>query len=148
LPFGNWPATPAGMNVLKNYVNPEGKPLSAIEEAYNADEAVMTPSVFSTDFDRMSLPRITATDYSIDWVVSHKDEIPTMASCKLGPTTQDAANDPSTLQALISAAVQSQACPDGVYHVGSLIFVSQNSSVGPYTPAAAAAATATNMPAQ
>ena len=133
LPFGNWPATPAGMKVLKAYVNPEGKPLSAIEEAYNANEARFTPSVFSASFDRMNLPRITATDYSIDWILSKKDEIPTMTGCKLGPTTPAGSSDPATLQALISTAVQSQTCPEGIYHINQLIFIAQAGTVQPYS---------------
>jgi hypothetical protein len=135
LPFGNWPSTPSGMDVLKNYLNPEGKPVSAIEEAYNADEAVLTPSVFSANFDRMNLQRITATDYSINWVVSKKDEVPTVQKCQLGPTSEAQANDPSNLQALISSAVQNQTCPEGIYHANGLIFMAKNGIVTQYSAA-------------
>jgi hypothetical protein len=135
LPFGNWPSTPSGMDVLKNYLNPEGKPVSAIEEAYNADEAVLTPSVFSANFDRMNLQRITATDYSINWVVSKKDEVPTVQKCQLGPTSAAQANDPSNLQALISSAVQNQTCPEGIYHANGLIFMAKNGIVTQYSAA-------------
>lgn len=133
LPFGNWPSTPVGINTLEKYVNPEGKPVAAVLEAYNADEPELTPSVFSSKFNRMSIPRITSTVGSIQWVAAHKDEIPTAAACKLGPTSADAAKDPSTLQTLISNAVQSKTCPEGVYNVNGLVFVAQNGSVSQYT---------------
>ncbi|MRS02341.1 hypothetical protein EG832_03800, partial [bacterium] len=51
LPFGEWPATESGINVLKKYKNPEGKPVLAIMEAYNMGNQVMTPSIFSEGFD-------------------------------------------------------------------------------------------------
>ncbi len=129
LPYGNWPATQAGMEVLKNYINPEGMPVAAIEEAYNASEPVFTPSVFSTGYDRMSLPRITATSASIDWIVAHKDEIPTATSCQLQAATQEQANDSTALQALIAAAIQAGTCPEGVYHLQGFTFVANNGSI-------------------
>jgi peptidoglycan/xylan/chitin deacetylase (PgdA/CDA1 family) len=134
LPYGIWPSTQEGIDLLKNYRNPEGKPVAAILEAYNADEPQLTPSVFTANYDRMSLPRITSTVSSIDWVVAHKDEIPTAQSCQLGPTLETQAADPATLQSLISSAVQAGTCPSGVYHAGDLIFVAQNGSVSPFTP--------------
>jgi hypothetical protein len=146
LPWGNWPASQEGVDAIKNYVNPEGKPLSAIMEAYNADEPKLTPSVFSSDFNKWSLPRITATVTSVEWIVSHSNEIPSMQSCKLGPTEESKASDATTLQALITSAVQAKTCPEGVYHVGDQIFVAQNGTVTPYNKATTVSATPTSTP--
>jgi hypothetical protein len=134
LPFGIWPATDAGKNVLLQYKNPEGRPVTAIFEAYNATDARFTPSYFASDFDPMALPRTTATNYSIDWVITNKDSVPTAAECKLGPTDESANGDAAKIQALISAAIQSGACPEGVYNVGGLIFVAKDGTVSQYSP--------------
>jgi hypothetical protein len=83
----------------------------------------------------MNLQRITATDYSINWVVSKKDEVPTVQKCQLGPTSEAQANDPSNLQALISSAVQNQTCPEGIYHANGLIFMAKNGIVTQYSAA-------------
>jgi hypothetical protein len=132
LPEGKMPSTQAGMNVLVNYKNPEGQPVKAVLAAYNADEALFTPSVFSDNFDRLNLPRTTATNYSIDWVIARKDEIPTMNSCQLGPTLETQAGDAAVLQELITAAVQAQTCPEGIYHANGFIFVARNGTVTQY----------------
>ena len=142
LPFGTWPASADGVSVVKNYLNPEGKPVSAILEAYNLDEAQFTPSIFSDKFNKFSIPRITATNAMVDLVISKKEQIPTAGTCKLGPLSKDQASDPGTIQTLISAAIQSQSCPEGVYQVSGLTFVVKNGTVNQYT-AAATAATAT-----
>jgi hypothetical protein len=146
LPFGTWPATKAGMDILLNYRNPEKKPLSAILEAYNADEPELTPSLFSPNYDRMKLPRITSTVSSIDWVAANNDKIPTANPCKLGPTSPDADKDPAALQTLITAAVQSQTCPEGLYHVNNFIFLAQNGTVKQYTPPQGDLPTQTSTP--
>jgi peptidoglycan/xylan/chitin deacetylase (PgdA/CDA1 family) len=128
-PQGILPSTQAGMDVLIKYKNPEGKPVAAILAAYNANEALLTPSVYSAGFDRWNLPRTTATEYSIDWVISMKDEIPSMGKCQLGPTQESAASDAAALQTLITTAVTSQTCPEGVYQVNGFIFIARDGSV-------------------
>jgi hypothetical protein len=148
LPFGNWPSSQDGINTLEKYVNPEGKPVSAVLEAYNADEPQLTPSIFSSKFNRMSIPRITSTVGSIQWVAAHKDDIPTATGCKLGPTSADDAKNASTLQTLITNAVQSQSCPNGVYHVNGFIFIAKDGTVTQFSSASADTAQATSTPQQ
>jgi|GEM_PF-247335 len=133
LPYGIWPATPDGVLLLKNYTNPEGKPLAAIMEAYNADEPTFTPSTFSANYDRMKLPRITSTVGSIDWISQNSGLIPTAQSCQLGPTTEAESKDAATIQNLISSAVQSGTCPEGIYWVNGQIYLAQNGTASPYT---------------
>ena len=148
LPYGIWPSTQDGIQILKNYVNPEGKPVAAVLEAYNANEPKLTQSVFSGSYDRMSLPRITSTVGSIDWVVANKDQIPTMQSCQLGPTTEAEAKDAAVVQSLISSAVQAGTCPNGVYHVNDQLYIAQNGSVSPYSAGMTLAVSATSTPGQ
>ncbi len=133
-PQGIMPSNDASMRAMRNYINPEGKPVQAVLGAYNSNEGMLTPSVFSANYDRFNIPRVTATNYSIDWVISLKDQVPTATECKLGPTTPEAGNDISAVQALISTAVQSGTCPEGVYHVENWIFVASKNNVSPFTP--------------
>jgi hypothetical protein len=148
LPFGNWPSSQDGINALENYVNPEGKSVAAVLEAYNADEPQLTPSIFSSKFNRMSIPRITSTVGSIQWVAAHKNDIPTATGCKLGPTSADDAKNASTLQTLITNAVQSQSCPNGVYHVNGFIFIAKDGTVTQFSSASVDTAQATSTPQQ
>jgi peptidoglycan/xylan/chitin deacetylase (PgdA/CDA1 family) len=128
-PQGLMPSTNDSLAALYNYVNPENKPVLAVLAAYNATESLLTPSVFSAGYDRLNLPRTTATNYSIDWVVSVKDQIPTAGECKLGPTDESAHGDVAALQALITTAVQSGTCPQGVYNVNGIVFVAKEDAV-------------------
>ena len=134
LPYGEWPSTQAGVDVVKNYVNPEGKPVQGILEAYNLDEAQFTPSIFSDGFNKFSIPRITATNAMVDLVISKKEEIPTLGTCQLGPLSEKLVSDATTIQGLIASAVQSQTCPAGIYHVDEMIFVAKNGSVTLFQP--------------
>jgi hypothetical protein len=122
LPFGEWPSTPSGINVLKNYKTPERVPVAAIMEAYNLDSAELTPSVFSANFDRYRLPRITASDYMIQFVIGHIEEIPISTPCKLGPLEESNSKDLETIIILIDQAISSGTCQPGIYHVSGSIF--------------------------
>jgi hypothetical protein len=136
LPFGEWPSTYTGINIIKNYKNQEGKPVEAIFEAYLLSDAQLTPSVYSPDFDRYNLARITASPYMIQWIVDQGTSLPVAQSCQLGPLQEDLSADQTEIMALISNAVISDACPEGVYHVGDFIFVARGASVVPHTPPA------------
>jgi hypothetical protein len=65
LPYGEWPSTQRGIEILRNYRNQEGEPVEAIFEAYLYADKLLTPSVYSTDFDRYNLPRLTASEIII-----------------------------------------------------------------------------------
>lgn len=129
LPFGEWPATESGVNVLKKYTNPEGKPLLAIMEAYNLGEQEMTPSIFSDGFDAYKIARLTASKYMVKWIVEQKDAIPTAQNCQLGPIQETESANLDVILAAIQTAVSSQACPEGVYNVNGSVFVAKAGSV-------------------
>jgi len=132
-PQGIMPSTQASLRAMQNYINPEGKPVSAVLGAYNSNEGMLTPSIFASNFDRWNVPRVTATNYSIDWIISLKDQVPTAGECQLGPTSPEKDNDVNAVQALIQAALQTKTCPEGIYHVGNMIFTASNAGVTPYT---------------
>ena len=114
LPFGEWPATESGINVLKNYKTPEDKPLLAIMEAYNLGNQEMTPSIFSEGFEPFNIARLTASKYMIEWIVEQKDTIPTAQNCQLGPLDENQSGSLDVIQTAIQTAVNAQVCPEGV----------------------------------
>lgn len=129
LPEGVWPATQSGKNIVLNYIDPEGKPVMAVLEAYNLDAAKFTPSYFSSGFNAFAIPRITASPYFIDFIVENKYLAPTAETCLLGPLQEEQAGDQATLQALIANAVNSKACQEGIYHINGFIFYAKDGMV-------------------
>lgn len=129
LPFGEWPANESGVQIIKNYKDPEGKPLQAIMEAYNLGEQEMTPSIFSDGFDAFKIARLTASKYMIQWIVEQKDAIPTAQNCQLGPIQETESANLDVIQSAILTAISSQACPEGVYNVNGSVFVAKAGSV-------------------
>jgi len=150
LPEGKWPETQSGKNVILNYINPEGKSVMAVMEAYNMDAVQFTPSFFSEGFNPYAIPRITASPYFVNYIVENKDLLPTAQVCKLGPLHEEMANDQATLAAKVEEAVASGVCLEGVYHVNGFIFFVKDGTLSVHsTPPAdlpALAETATSMP--
>jgi len=134
LPYGIWPATPSGVQVLKNYKNPEGLPVAAIMEAYNLDSAQLTPSVFSPGFDRYKILRITASNSMVQYIIDHEDEIPSAQTCQVGPIDEQMAGDSQTLAAAISATIRAGTCPEGIYNINGQVFIAGQESVQVYQP--------------
>lgn len=133
LPFGVWPATYSGVQVLKNYKNPEGLPVAAIMEAYNLGEAQLTPSVFSSNFDRFKIQRITSSDSMIQFIVDHKEEVPAAQVCKVGPIAEEKAADIDALKAGILASINTGVCPEGIYNINGVVFIAKDGSVNLFT---------------
>ncbi|MEL7591995.1 MAG: hypothetical protein AAGU17_11960 [Anaerolineaceae bacterium] len=132
LPYGEWPTTQRGINILKNYKNQEGAPVEAIFEAYLFADKILTPSVYSADFDRYNLPRLTASEMMTQWLVEQSGNITSAQACQLGPVEQELENEPAVLQEQILNALNSGACPEGVYHVNGMIFIAQGGKVNAY----------------
>jgi hypothetical protein len=133
LPEGKWPASQSGKNVILNYTNPEGEPVIAVMEAYNLDNVQFTPSYFSPGFNPFAIARITASPYFVNYIIKNKESIPAAQSCQLGPFNQEQSADQVILQELVSNAVTSGACPEGVYHVSDYIFVARDGKVTLHT---------------
>lgn len=134
LPYGIWPSTQSGINVLKNYKNPEGIPVAAILEAYNLDAAQLTPSVFSAKFDRFKIQRITTSDLMIQFIVDHKDEIPSAVGCQVGPIPKDSSTDLDALSRAISETIQAGICTEGIYNIDGNVFIAKDGTVVHYVP--------------
>ena len=151
LPFGEWPATESGVQVIKKYKDPEGKPLLGIMEAYNMGEQEMTASIFSDNFDPYKIARLTASSRMIEWILEQKDSIPTAQNCQLGPLEESQAGNPDVILSAIQTAVTTQACPEGVYNVNGNVFIAKAGSVALFkastvTPPEQLTPTATTTP--
>ncbi len=129
LPFGIWPATQSGIQILQNYKDPEGRPMQAIFEAYNYAEATWTPSVFSPGYNRFNLPRDTASNAMVDLIVQNKDNFPAAQACQLGPLPESDQANTSVIQTAIENAISTDACPAGVYNVDGNVFVASADKV-------------------
>ena len=142
LPYGEWPSTQRGIDIIKEYKNTEGKPMQAIFEAYNFDygEQKLTPSIFSADFDPYVLSRIMATVDSVNWVIEQRDSIPSAQLCQLGPIEEEQAANMDVIQAAIQNAVASQVCPAGIYNVNGNVFVAKDGMVSLFKSAESEAA--------
>ncbi len=129
LPEGRWPATQSGRDVILNYINPEGKPVMAVMEAYNMDAVQFTPSYFSSDFNPYAIPRITASPFFVNYIVENRDLIPTALTCELGPMDEEKSKDQTSLSIVIKNAIETGLCPEGVYHVNGFIFYVENENL-------------------
>jgi len=129
LPFGIWPATQSGIEVIQNYKNPEGLQTRAIMEAYNLYEAVLTPSVFSTDFNRFNIPRLTAGKEMINLVVEKKDQVPAAVQCSLGPMNEADRDNLQVISTMIGQAISTKSCPGGIYYVNGNVFDARQAKV-------------------
>ncbi|MBP8996962.1 MAG: polysaccharide deacetylase family protein [Anaerolineaceae bacterium] len=134
LPEGKWPANQSGKNTILNYINPEGEAVLAVMEAYNLDAAQFTPSYFSPEFNPLAIARITASPYFVNYIVANKDQLPLTERCQLGPVKQELVGDQAVLQELVSNAVLSGTCPEGVYHISDWIFVARDGMVTLHQP--------------
>ena len=146
LPEGKWPEAESGKRIVLEYKNDEDEPVLAIMEAYNMDMPQLTPSKFDPAFDPFHIARITASKFMTQYVIEHKDLVPTMIRCQLGPLEEAQAGDLNVIQSAIQTAISTGACPEGIYNVNGTLFIGQNGAVTLYTPQQDAQVTPTVAP--
>ena len=78
-------------------------------------------SPFDPAFDKYMLPRITGTLYYIQYVVNQRDMFPVSQTCDL-ELDETRLGDPSYLLEQIQSAIQTDACPPGIYILENQIF--------------------------
>lgn len=118
LPYDIWPASQAGVEAIKDYTNPEGQPLQGVLEADYVYREKLLPPPYSPQFDRWHIPRITATLDAVSTLGKQSSQMPTPTACVLDAPAQDL----PSLENRISDAIQSGACPPGIYAVQGYIF--------------------------
>jgi hypothetical protein len=119
--FGNWPDS-NGTYVMEHYTTPEGVPMQAIFGIDNNERAGFIPPPYSPNFNRFHLMRIAARPVTVQYLIDHKDEFPAADSCQIGPLDPARLSDADYLAGQIKSAVNSGACPVGVFAVNGRIF--------------------------
>jgi hypothetical protein len=129
LPYGIWPPSKTGVQILLNYLDPEGKPVEAIFEAESYTAAGYLQVPYSKDFDPMHIPRINGSLKGISFVIQQAANIPAAESCKLGPLDPENMKDPVTLENEIQRQIDNLNCPYGVYSVGGRLFETTSTGI-------------------
>ncbi|MDI6770216.1 MAG: hypothetical protein QMD04_11155, partial [Anaerolineales bacterium] len=117
LPYSIWPTTKAGVDAIKKYTNPEGKPMLGIFEA-GFDTTKLLPPPYSANFDHWHIPRFAATLSSIRTLVQQSNQMPTTTTCDLDSGNGDSA----FIGDQIYLAIQNNNCPVGIYVTDQFIF--------------------------
>lgn len=129
LPYGEWPPSEGGKQVILSYKNPEGKPLAAVLESgyyYNAN--YLQPP-YSQSYNPWHIPRIAAHIPAINYLVSQKSQFPTANTCRIGPVQISQSGDDLYLKDQISKAIQENGCPEGVYSFSGKLFRASASGI-------------------
>ncbi len=129
LPFGRWPRDPLSLSAITNYKNPAGVAMQAIMDIDFIVRPRTMPAPYSPGFNREDIMRMVATTQAVDYFVPHASDVPVAQSCKLGPVDPAQAGNSSYLASQISQAVQSGACPQGVYATDHYVFRASASKV-------------------
>lgn len=129
VPYGVWPDTEAGKQVLYDYVSPEGASVSAILEATAAAGGTFLQAPFSPDFNPWHIPRMSATWETIDRVVEWAEEMPTSSTCAIGDFTINPHLDLTAVSEAILDRTEADACPEGYYFVDSFVFQVQGGEI-------------------
>jgi hypothetical protein len=124
LPYSIWPTSKGSQDLIMNYRDPVDQPVLAVLEAYYYNEGKITlPYIYSTEFDRFHIPRITTnTLKSINYLMDNKDMFPAMQDCPLGPADPMKKNDQAYIKELIHNAITDGKCPAGYYRVDGVFY--------------------------
>jgi hypothetical protein len=132
LPYGRFPATDKGNELLTSYLDPEGDPVRAVFEAgYEYSPAFASPS-FTDQFDPMHLPRMAAIPSIIKLITETASTFPAAESCTL--ILSMGSPDVKSIMDAIQQSISSGLCPSGVYILDEGVFIARYGSVVPYSP--------------
>lgn len=131
LPYGNWPVTEAGKELLMGYVDPEGKPVRAIFEAGYEYQPAFAGAPFSDSFDPMHIPRMAAITKIIDLVIQEAENFPIAQQCSLLLAVEN--QDESVVAEAILQSISRGDCPEGVFILGDEIFIARDDTVSLYS---------------
>ena len=121
LPYGVWPATRGGRQLLMAYTDPEGRPVRAVLEAGYEYQPRFAPPPYAPEFDRFHLPRLSGIERSINVLEEHSQALPAAQLCEVGPFENSQPEKGELLQVL-AATVQSGRCAQGVFILESGVF--------------------------
>jgi hypothetical protein len=58
----------------------------------------------------------------IQFIIDHKDEVPSAKTCKVGPLDETLSSDVETLRSAIAGSISHGSCPEGIYNINGMIF--------------------------
>ena len=127
IPFGRWPRDPDSTSALESYKNPEGVPMQAIMDIDYIYRPRYMDAPYTPQFNRWDIMRMVASVSAVQYFVQHAADVPTAQSCRLGPLDPGKTSDSSYIAGLIDRAVESGACPQGIYATEHFVFRAQSS---------------------
>jgi len=128
LPYGVWP-TPAGRELMLAYRTPEDIPVQAVLEADLFNGENILPPVYSPEFNPLNVPRIDVRQPAIDYLVENADQFPAGGACDLGMHIPEDLEHNDYLIEQVRSAVESGACPEGIYYLHGHTFRAQDGQV-------------------
>lgn len=132
LPYVVWPSTPAGTQVLYDYVSPEGAPVAAILEAGFGPR--LFPAPFSPEHDPFRVPRANASFAAVDYILNQIDQIPPADHCDLGELPGELAFQAGPVMTRIQETTEIGRCPHGYYIVGQMAFHASENGIIQLSP--------------
>ncbi len=129
LPYGIWPATEKGIDLLINYTDPEGRPVRAIFEAGYEYNPTFALAPFSEGFDPFHIPRMAGINASINAVVEATEILPAAEKCALIIAGDIGLRSSRQIGDAILKEIQGGQCHEGVYILKEGIFRAENGQV-------------------
>jgi hypothetical protein len=125
LPGGAQPQSEADWESLREYKNPEGVSVQAIlgiaSAAADPARLEYLASPYNTIFNKFRIPRLVANLFYLDFLDEHNTEFPEGQVCTL-KIEKSRLGDDQILSEQIGFAVDSGACPAGLYYAHGLLF--------------------------
>ena len=115
LPYGVWPTSEAGKNVLMTYEDPEGRAVRAIFEAGYEYSPRFVPPPYDPQFDRFHVARMAGIQRSINFIVERSVDVPLAEECQAGPYYSEEWLSTEMLGEILTDSVRSGACPPGIF---------------------------------
>lgn len=131
LPYGIWPATQRGIDLLLGYKDPEGKPVRAVFEAGYEYSPAYALSPISDGFDPYHIPRMAGISPSIKAIIEVAEILPAAQNCSLEIASSLDIPTRSDIENAIIKAVQSGQCAEGVYILEEGIFRVEEGNISP-----------------
>ena len=129
LPYGIWPATQRGKDLLLGYTDPEGKPVRAVFEAGYEYSPAYALAPFAEGFDPFHIPRMAGISPSITAIISAAETFPVASNCDLEIPGGLAISDVGVIESAIFDAVKAERCAEGVYILETGIYQAQEGLV-------------------
>ena len=115
LPYGVWPTSEAGKNVLMTYEDPEGRAVRAIFEAGYEYSPRFVPPPYDPQFDRFHVARMAGIQRSLNFIVERSVDVPVAEECQAGPYYLEDLLSTEQLGEILTESVKSGICPPGIF---------------------------------